>query len=291
VTAILLVTIGGPLAFSGCGNTNAVSGSEPCVVETAQSALKIGPTGHALDYFPCATEGGTCVVPGGMYLAYGANGQYRYTFTTGIANAFTPCNNATFGGDPAPGVVKACYFANYGYFCDEGQPCQGQSLSHWAYGNNGNFNFKQLSGSFTCNSSTFGGTPIPGVSKCFMALLPYSPAAVEGGTLTGLSNTAVGFGAAGTFVFAVATGSVPCTVSAFGSDPAPGVTKTCYKFVMPFVTDEGNSFSGTGFSYFYSSGLNGNIIRNNLTGMVSCSNATFGGDPDYGHVKNCYGPL
>ena len=237
-TEVLLIATGTPLVFSACGNTNGELASEPGAVETEQSALKIGPTGHALDYFPCATEGGTCVVPGGVYLAYGAQGRYLYTFTTGIGNAFTACNNTTFGGDPAPGFTKACYFAPYTYFCDAGQACSGSSLANWAYGNNGTFNFKQLNGSFTCNASTFGGIAIPGVSKCFLALAPYSPVAAEGGTLSGLSNTAVAFGANGTFAFTVASGSLGCTTAAFGADPAPGVIKTCYKFVMPFVTDE-----------------------------------------------------
>lgn len=60
-----------------------------------------GPSGYAF----CSWENQRCNFSGVQDVAYGANGAfaYRYTLSGGI-----DCNNATFG-DPAYGVVKACF--------------------------------------------------------------------------------------------------------------------------------------------------------------------------------------
>ncbi|GCE12903.1 carbohydrate-binding protein [Tengunoibacter tsumagoiensis] len=53
----------------------------------------------------CASENGTCAVPGTVTVAYGANSSYYYkTVTNSIS-----CNNATFG-DPLVGTFKGCYY-------------------------------------------------------------------------------------------------------------------------------------------------------------------------------------
>lgn len=52
----------------------------------------------------CATEGGTCTISGTKTVRYGAAGLYYYK----TATANTACNNASFGGDPYPGVGKSC---------------------------------------------------------------------------------------------------------------------------------------------------------------------------------------
>lgn len=60
-----------------------------------------GPSGYAF----CSWEDQRCNFSGVQDVAYGANGAfaYRYVLSGGI-----DCNNATFG-DPAYGVVKACF--------------------------------------------------------------------------------------------------------------------------------------------------------------------------------------
>jgi hypothetical protein len=60
-----------------------------------------GPDGYTF----CAYEGGNCSFSGTLAVAYGAKGTYTYlTATDGIS-----CDNTTFGGDPLPGVAKACF--------------------------------------------------------------------------------------------------------------------------------------------------------------------------------------
>jgi endoglucanase len=66
-----------------------------------------GPGGYAF----CAGAGdGTlttsqCTFEGPQRVAYGANGQFTYR----VFNDSVPCNNASFGGDPAPGSTKDCW--------------------------------------------------------------------------------------------------------------------------------------------------------------------------------------
>jgi hypothetical protein len=57
-------------------------------------------------YTYCATEGSTCQTPGPSDIAYGAAGSFTYSYFS--VGGYIPCNNGAFG-DPAPGVVKACF--------------------------------------------------------------------------------------------------------------------------------------------------------------------------------------
>jgi hypothetical protein len=279
------------LGLAACGNPGDDSNTLD-TVETVQSAIKIGPSGHAMDFFPCATEGGTCVAQGIKYLAYGANGSFLYRTSFSFSNM--PCNNSSFGGDPAVGFTKTCYFANYELGVSEGSGwSSGGAPRDIAYGANGAFNFLTMNGTFTCNNATFGD-PIPGATKaCYAALNDHAFAATEGGTLTGLNRTPVAYGASGTFLFTVATGSLSCTNGAFGSDPAVGITKSCYKIQQPFDADEFNNFNAGGppnHIFLYGDGLNGNYLVKAASGTILCGNSTFGGDPDVGQTKHCYGP-
>ena len=284
--AALFVSLGTAVLVSACENMADDS-------EATKSAVFIGPTGHALDYIVCATEGGTCRDAGLMYVAYGAHGRFLFRKSDLVGN--TPCTNAFFGGDPAVGFTKTCYLSNYAYTgLSENQlgGTQDSLPRNIAYGANGVFNFATLTGAYTCNSATFGD-PIVGVTKaCYYAAVNMTFGDFEGGTLTGLVNTPVAYGANGKHVFMVASGSIGCSNAAFGSDPAVGVGKLCYKLPMPFITDEYSPFNAGSSSrlFRYGSGLNGNFLSKVLSGTVSCSNTTFTGDPDPGPLKHCYGP-
>jgi len=52
----------------------------------------------------CVEEGGTCTVPANTQVRYGAADK----FVTKVLSGKFTCNNATFGGDPIVGTVKAC---------------------------------------------------------------------------------------------------------------------------------------------------------------------------------------
>ncbi len=151
-----------------------------------------------------------------------------------------------------------------------------------AYGVDGVFNFKEVSGKYTCNHGAFGD-PVPGkVKSCLFALADYDHAGVEGTTFSaGSDQTPVAYGANGKFVFGLFVGSAPapCTNAAFGSDPAPGVVKSCYTLNRSRVADEGQTYRVSGSANVrYGSGLNGNFIAS-AQASAPCTNANFGGDP------------
>lgn len=268
----------------GCG----ASATEEAVGETT-SAVVIGTTGHAFDYFTCAQEDGTCELGGPKYVAFGANGSFVYKATTGDV----ACTVASFGADPAYGVPKTCYAANYGFRLSEdssGDRDNTQSREI-AYGANGVFNFKTIlpGTTYACNNATFGD-PIPGVAKACYAPLPgYFRYAGEG-TPAGSSYAVVpiAYGANGRFFYRIARAPTACDNATWG-DPAPGFVKSCYTLTTSgFLADEGSSFTVGGTpSVQYGSGTNGNFLRTN-TGSAPCSNTTFGGDPDFGVVKHCW---
>ena len=54
----------------------------------------------------CANEGGTCRFDGKRRVSYGHGNRWAYA--TGIDRV--SCSPASFGKDPAPGVVKSCYY-------------------------------------------------------------------------------------------------------------------------------------------------------------------------------------
>jgi hypothetical protein len=246
-----------------------------------------------MDFRQCASEHETCVVGAAtagtsftpLYVAFGANDSYNFSTVLGSV----PCDVPHLG-DPLPGVFKACYYAPYGYVGAEGSQITvpaGTSVNV-AFGANGFFNYKQMSGTFTCDWPTFGD-PLPKVAKaCYFGPANYSFAANEGGTMSLSPMSPIAYGNNGSFVFKVINGgTVTCDNTTFG-DPAPGVSKACYRLNLPFRADENQPYTGQGQSFaYFGSGMDGLF---EIAGQASgtCSNSFFGGDPDYGHGKHCW---
>jgi hypothetical protein len=287
VLSVAAAMLPGP-AWAGLGHqVTQARAAVPAVAGLAPTTT-IGPAGQSLDYFQCGIESETCFWFGEKYVAYGANGSFIFKSITDSR----PCTNETFGGDPAVGVVKACYFANYRLSAGEnhlGRLPSGTPFNV-AYGANGVFNFRTLSGDYNCDNTTFGD-PIAGVVKaCYLPLPDYNFGAVEAGVLSGLNNTPVAYGANGHFVYQVRSGSMPCTNEEFGTDPAVGTVKLCYRMDVPFIADEGGSYSVDAqfVAVLYGSGLNGSYLRSSAH-SGPCTNTAFGGDPDVGVFKHCFG--
>jgi hypothetical protein len=290
--AAILAAAATSVVLSACGEVGAGSGATRDSVETVKSAVVIAngaPPGHALDYYQCATEGGSCAAMPGTYLAYGASSFFIFKKATAVA---TPCNTVSFGGDPISSLPKACYRSNFRFTVAQHGTSSASGGREVAYGAFGRFNFAKVFGSYLCDDSTFGD-PIVGYAKdCYDALPDYAAVAQEGGTLTGLgTSTPVAYGAGGAFEFRLVTGSIGCNNDAFGRDPAYGFVKTCYKVLPPFTTAEPNTFADLGGAFYkFGSGANGNFISKAFNGNGFCTVAGFGGDPDVGHPKYCYGP-
>jgi hypothetical protein len=273
------------------GNPDGASEAEiGSVMAPLDTEFSIGPAGHSLSYFQCATEGQNCVLDDtfSRYVAYGANGNFVYANKSGVF----ACNNATFGTDPAPNIAKACYFSVYGEPLPESDQVVTAPPGSIAYGADGAFNFITLAGTpgefspFSCNNATFGD-PAPGKPKaCYF--VPYIKQVDEGGSFVNNSFTPLIYGANGKFVYVASSGTVSCSNATFG-DPIPGVPKACYVASnLHYLADEGQPLNANvAGTVVYSSSKNGNFTRASISGGGICNNATFG-DPDFGVAKRCY---
>jgi hypothetical protein len=277
------------------------------------------PPGYSL----CSAENELCIFDGfpgfhGVSVAYGANGSFVFQ----NKYLFIRCNNGTFGVDPAPGIVKACYVPTdppgYIPWATQGKSCALSNTKTVAFGANGQFtSWPQFTGKdVLCNYRSFpGADPAPGVAEnCFIPAPPpnYDFCSVEGATCSlvsalGLTDEEVAFGGDGNFVFRNFTGdptAISCTPSAFfGVDPAPGAPEACFKlgwsplFPAPLygysLCSAENGFCNFSNRLNVAYGANGNFVFQNsaLNGMA-CNTANITGDvdPAPGTVKACYIP-
>lgn len=200
--------------------TNANGGSYYCY------QLQTPPTGPNGFQF-CGGEGGTCFTNNSadVVVAFGVNGQFEYL----NASYSTPCTVAAFGStDPAPGLVKACFWSSpAGYvarppgdgsaWCSvEGGQCTlfgglGNAYE-MEFGANGSYSSNvyiiSAGGSATipCNNQ-YWGDPSPGnLKSCFykdLRNLPdgFASIATYGQVFTVLSNGSVAYGVNGAYTY------------------------------------------------------------------------------------------
>ncbi|MFK0153205.1 MGH1-like glycoside hydrolase domain-containing protein [Streptomyces sp. NPDC090493] len=251
-------------------------------------------------YTRCAGEGGTCSFSGTRSVAYGA-GTYTYKTVTGS----TACTSDSFGGDPAPNLVKSCYVADaggppgYTACAAENGTCAVPGYNRdVAYGANGNFVHQVTNGSVGCSNAHFGD-PVDGVAKsCYLppAGAPaggWTKCADQNGTCPAAAGQPVMYGAFGAFTTLTATGDTPCTDAKFG-DPIPGESKACYTATGGPAGYATNCSDETGTCAFSGQqtvayGARGTFVYRTFTGGTGCTTAAFGGtDPLPGVRKGCY---
>jgi hypothetical protein len=289
--AILLLGAGCALGAVACESPDAGAEGGEAVTVTKSALLgpAIGPVNHNLQYFFCGVgdQGQNCPIGGPKYVAYGINGSYRFK----ALNGTQPCNLSTFDGiDPALGVVKNCYFANYGLVASQNGTGHVPAGTEIAYGANGVFNFKKFTTStFSCNDATFG-SPIAGAKACYSAMAGYNRMATQGGTISAGAGSSVAYGANGHFFFKNLTGSAVCDVGTFGGDPAFGFLKDCYQDVLGVpIASEGDPITGSpSTNIVYTSGLDGNDLIKHVETTDVCTFTSMGGDPDLFTPKHCY---
>lgn len=195
-------------------------------------------------FVACASENQTCSFAGKVgTVAYGANGLYLFKRASGSIS----CSSSAFGGDPASGASKRCYFdeepassslPGFTFCAAEGQSCSPSGPALIAFGANGQFSYKQFPNGTTCSSSSFGGAnPASGTARvCLASVTPalnppeWVQCATEGQTCTVSGTREVALGGAGSYHYKTVTGSIACGVSQFG-DPAPSYPKTCYSSI------------------------------------------------------------
>ncbi len=234
----------------------------------AQAVSSVATISVSFDGSPillCAAEGGTCVFPAGTLvdIFYGANGLY--SVQRGVS-ASLACSSTSFGGDPAPGQVKSCFYAiapagNLAPTVQLTWPPTNEpfaagakiTLSATASDADGSvvkvefFNGTNLLGSVLAAPYVLEWTPQPG---------PYSLTARATDNQGKQTTSAAATGSIGTTQYCASEGS------------------TC---VLPV---------GATADVYYGNGLF--VIKRNLTGSVPCTNQYFGTDPAPGKLKACY---
>jgi hypothetical protein len=87
--------------------TGRIGCDNPTFGDPAEGLVKSCATGPVppQGWTRCADENGTCAFAGAAAVAYGAGASFVYKTVAGSV----ACNNQTFG-DPAAGLVKACYY-------------------------------------------------------------------------------------------------------------------------------------------------------------------------------------
>ncbi|MEJ7687549.1 MAG: hypothetical protein WKG52_11430, partial [Variovorax sp.] len=118
-----------------------------------------------------AGENGAFTLAAASVVKYGANDTYATRTMSGTVK----CDNATFGGDPAPFIAKECYV-------QVGAPVSGEevmlgveganfsvaSATQVRYGADTRWATKTVSGSGSCTNGFFGSDPAPFTAKrCF----------------------------------------------------------------------------------------------------------------------------
>jgi hypothetical protein len=181
-------------------------------------------------YTQVAVENGEVTIGGSIAeIAFGANGAFNYQEVAGNV----PCNVANFG-DPAPGVVKACYRAlpEYVEAGDENQTMTLQANSPVAFGGHGLFRFAILSGSQPCTPATFGGDPSPNDEWCYQLAPDFGRLATEGQSYTAQNDlfaVSYGSGLNDNFLVDQTHRTQLCNSASFGGDPDNGDVKSCWQ--------------------------------------------------------------
>jgi hypothetical protein len=217
--------------------------------------------------------------------------------------------------DPAPGSRKRCFYKYMGpetvpayqQCATENSSCQiGASPAVVAFGVSTNWVYKSnITGSIRCDVAAFGSDPAKGqVKTCKLAVTPFNYCSTEGGPCVLPIGASIAFGANGRFIIFTDRGgtTVPCSISTFKSDPAPGQQKQCYSYQPPLPAaapptytwcapaEGGNCKIGDGRSASVAYGAYGRFIfLPKQTGDIGCNLAAFGGVDPYVNVhKACY---
>jgi hypothetical protein len=254
------------------------------------------PPGYTL----CAPEGQNCVPSGTQVIAFGA-GTYSYQVIAGPAS----CSSATFGDrDPVPGILKSCYLAplggpgGYTSCATDEATCNVDGTREVAFGANGAFRFKTITGGTDCTTSAFGGDPLVGVPKnCYSASNgppgTWTQCASQNGSCAVTGAQPVAYGANGAYIFGTSNGAIDCDVSTFGNEPIYGTEKQCYSRTGPPVgypikcaeETKNCSFANEQTVAF---GANGTYLYRTFTGGTPCTVSVFGADPLANVPKFCY---
>lgn len=212
------------------------------------------PTAAQAQWQPCAGQDQICRFQGQALVRYGADGRYAYR----VARNRIPCDHHEFG-DPAYGVEKRCDVNHdlsardegtptdrdgWTFCAGEGETCRVRGAARVRYGAEGRYEYRNVDGGILCSARIFGD-PAYGVHKTceYMARGAGGPGpggpgrpgggqqweycGREGGFCSFSGPGEVRYGVNGRYVVRRAINGMPCSVDAFGTDPAYGKEKSC----------------------------------------------------------------
>jgi hypothetical protein len=301
--AIIAVVVAASIAGNIGVAPGQPDGSSSRTVEPASSGGPLTPDrADELDpgFTFCSAEGAICSFTGKRVVAFGAG-----AYTTRFATSPLQCVADQFGADPAPGLVKGCYLAPAGgpagftLCAAQGTTCAFNGYGRTiAYGNNGEFVQRVVSGPIPCTHEAFGvPTSTPGAA-CYIAQPGpppggWHPCSVEGEHCAALEGQPVAYGAYGAFQYRAAPGTLLCTNATFGGDPVAGESKACYTRSGPpdgFASTcaiEGAQCAFTG-RRTVAFGSRGAFVYRSFTDGVACTAEAVGDDPLPGAPKSCH---
>lgn len=243
----------------------------------------------------------------------------------GLIDSMIATGRYTLQADPNVGAPEGFVFcAGQHYQCAVTEP------SMAAYGADGSFLFQEVSGSFVCNSATFGGAdPAPGkIKRCYLGPLEGGPSqrvaapafSPAGGAFSSAQQVEISSATDGATIHYTRDGSEPSVESPVYSGPVPVAQSTTIKAIAVKDGLEPSSVTSATFtiesapaggpegyvlcaSQHYECvvsepatvayGADGSFLFQPMSESFICNSAAFGGvDPAPGKIKRCYlGPL
>jgi hypothetical protein len=194
----------------------------------------------------CANQDETCRFKGQALVRYGAEGRYTYQ----VARNRILCDVRDFGSDPAQGVLKQCAYTydlnqrdpgsrGWTHCARENEYCRVPGTARMRYGVDGRYVYRDVTGGVQCSVHVFGD-PAKGQHKtCEYQGGGRDPGngdggrgweycGSEGGFCSFRGPGEVRYGINGRFIVRRAINGMPCSLSAFGQDPAIGEHKQCF---------------------------------------------------------------
>lgn len=201
----------------------------------------------------CAGQDDVCRFNGQALVRYGADGRYAFR----VARQRIVCDVDSFGGDPAYGVAKECAFSydlnrretsaqvpsrGWTFCAGEGEYCRVPGTVRMRYGADNRYVYRNVTGGVNCSARVFGDPAYGEHKTCEYEDggrgdgggggggygRGWEYCGREGGFCSFSGPGEVRYGVNGKFVTRRAINGMPCSVDAFGRDPAYGENKQCF---------------------------------------------------------------
>jgi hypothetical protein len=146
--------------------------AEPALAQAKSIQGKDGST-----WWKCADEGKRCDIQGELKVAFGVQGKWKYR----LVRHSIACTSKAFGGDPAVGVEKACYYmsetelrprapidSSWRLCAPEGKRCNFEGERRVAFGTGNRWSYRFGINGIDCTNQRFGDPAAGQVKSCYI---------------------------------------------------------------------------------------------------------------------------